>query len=108
MNSINIGGDCWDIINDYKYQMEHTEKFSKCIEKISEIDYRIYRITEALVSSYRNGRAGTRYELHKNRITRMYGVAIDMSWEDVSTTLFWKKDIVYQGYINSKYEIDHM
>jgi hypothetical protein len=30
-----------DIILNYKYQLEHTTKFKKCIKKIKEIEYEI-------------------------------------------------------------------
>ncbi len=29
-----IGKDCWNIINDYKYQFEHVEKFEHCLREI--------------------------------------------------------------------------
>ncbi len=33
----NISNDSWDIINDYKYQLEHKDKFNECLRNIEGI-----------------------------------------------------------------------
>lgn len=33
----NISKDSWNIINDYKYQLEHREKFIECLKNIDGI-----------------------------------------------------------------------
>ena len=35
-----------DIIVDYKIQMEHKEKYSKCMKEINNIEYDIYELPE--------------------------------------------------------------
>ena len=42
MNQINIGLDCEEIINNYKSQMDYTEKFDKVMKQLKEtIEYSI-------------------------------------------------------------------
>jgi len=60
-----------DIILDYKYQIEHTQKFKKCLETINKIDYKIYENNNRRVASFRDDRRGaeytlTRYDTHQN------------------------------------------
>ena len=105
-NFINIGNDCWDIINNYKYQIEHNQKYSKCIEEINKIEYKVYRNTKELVSSYRNGRNGTRYDLYLNEtVRRLYRNNI-FSLNDEETRLFWKNRSKSSGCITDKNKVE--
>jgi len=48
-----------DIILDYKYQIEHTHKFKKCLEEINKIEYKIEY--DDYHSVYRGIRENTHY-----------------------------------------------
>ena len=39
---VNIGKDCWNIIYDFKYQLEHTDKLSKSFDIIKTKVRRLY------------------------------------------------------------------
>ena len=34
---MNIGSDCWELINDYKYQLEHTNRFKLVLDDINNL-----------------------------------------------------------------------
>jgi len=42
----NIPKELEDIINNYKNQIEHSEKFSKCLNEINEITYKLENPTK--------------------------------------------------------------
>ncbi len=43
-----IGRDCRNIINDYKFQMEHIEKFQNSLKEINKISYEIVEYHEEI------------------------------------------------------------
>ena len=105
-NFINIGNDCWDIINNYKYQIEHSQKYSKCMNEINKIEYKIYRVhKKRIISSYRNGRCGTRYDLCFNEITRRFDITNNTTFKEEHTRLFWKNHSKNSGCITDKNEV---
>ncbi len=37
----NIGDDCWNIINDYKYQLEHVDRFKNSLDVIKNKIFKV-------------------------------------------------------------------
>lgn len=59
-----IPEDIEEIIIDYKYQIEHLEKFKKCINQINNINYTINRNENGYnIRSYSSRRDNTFYSI---------------------------------------------
>ena len=49
-SEIEIGNDCWDLIFDYKAQLEHRDKFKECVGQLNQIMYVVSGEYDAVVS----------------------------------------------------------